>query len=171
MISNIFQHGIRFVFLLLLQGLILNNVDLFGYVNPNLYILFILLLPVEANAVLVLGLSLVYGMCIDMFSLTWGMHTSACLFIAFIRPYLFRIMSPRDGYVFGVTPDMSNMGIGWFLTYAFIMTFLHHLFLYYVEVFRFEEFFFTFGRAFLSSLFTIVLILFAQFLTYRQIRQ
>ena len=170
MISNVIQHGTRFVFLVLLQGLILNNVDLFGFINPNLYILFILLLPIETNAVAVLGLSLVFGLCVDMFSLTWGMHTSACVFIAFVRPYLFRILAPRDGYVFGASPNMSNMGISWFLVYAFIITFIHHMVLYYVEVFRFEELLFAFGRAFLSTIFTFILIILAQFLTFRPIR-
>ena len=38
---------IRFVFLVLLQVLILNNIQFSGYINPYFYIYFILLLPFD----------------------------------------------------------------------------------------------------------------------------
>lgn len=161
---------VRFIFLVLLQGLILNNVDLFGFVTPYLYVLVILLFPLEMNKSLVLVLSFLLGMGIDMFSHTWGMHTSAAVFAAFMRPLLLRVLAPRDGYPVGVTPDMSHMGINWFLVYAFILIFFHHLFLFFVEVFRFSEFFYTLGRSLASMIFTFLLVILAQFLTFRQKR-
>lgn len=161
---------VRFVFVIFLQGLILNNVELFGYVTPYVYPLFILLLPLETNPVLVLGFSFALGFFVDMFSLTWGMHTSSAVFLAFLRPYILRLLSPRDGYLFGVNPDLSNMGVSWFVSYASICLLSHHLFLFYVEVFQFEEFFFTFWRALLSSVFSLVLIILLQMISYRQVR-
>ncbi|MBD78799.1 MAG: rod shape-determining protein MreD [Crocinitomicaceae bacterium] len=162
--------GIRMVFFVLLQGLILNNVDLFGFVTPYLYVLVILLFPIEANPSLVLGLSFMLGMGVDMFSHTWGMHASASVFLAFARPYLLSLMAPRDGFPSGTPPDMSHMGINWFLVYALIMITCHHLFLFFVEVFRVSEFFYTLGRALASVAFTYLLVLIAQFLTFKQRR-
>ncbi|UTW64235.1 rod shape-determining protein MreD [bacterium SCSIO 12741] len=168
MISSVWSHAARFVFLVLLQGLILNNVSLFGFVSPYLYILFILLLPVDSSPSLVLILSLVLGLSVDMFSATWGMHMAACIFIAYLRPFVLQLLSPRDGYEFGATPDFNQMGINRFLTYAVLLTVMHHLALYLIEVFRFGEILFTIGRAMASATFTIVLILLAQVLTYRR---
>lgn len=164
------SHIIRFVFLVLLQGLVLNNIDLFGYSNPYVYILFLLLLPQDASPSAVLVISFFLGLCVDMFTLTWGMHTAASVFVAFIRPYLLRLLAPRDGFSAGTIPGLSQMGINWFLAYAFIITLLHHLFLSYVEVFRWAEFFTTFFRAFVSTIFTLVLLLLFEFLTYKPVR-
>jgi len=161
---------IRFVFLVLLQGLILNNVDLFGFVSPYLYVLVILLFPLEMNKTNVLLLSFLLGMGVDMFTHTWGMHTSASVFAAFIRPALLTVLAPRDGYPVGSPPDMSHMGINWFLAYSFILIFFHHIFLFFVEVFRFSEFFYTLGRSLASMVFTFLLVILAQFLTFRQKR-
>lgn len=160
----------QFVFFVLLQGLILNQVDLFGFINAYLYILVLILLPVEFNRNLGLIIGFFLGLSVDLFSSSWGMHTSACVTYAFLRPFLLRLLSPRDGYVAGVVPNMSYMGINWFLSYAAFSIIIHHLFLYYVEVFRFAEFFSTMGRALASSLFTFALVILVQFLTYRQIR-
>ena len=162
--------SIRFIFLVLLQGLVLNNIDLFGFMNPYLYVLVIILFPQEMNPSLVLFLSLLLGLSVDLFTLTWGMHTSACVFTAFLRPYLLRFMAPRDGYPVGVVPGLSQMGLNWFLTYAILLITIHHTFLYFVEVFRFNEILRTLGKALASSVFTFVLVLLSEFLTYRPTR-
>ena len=170
MISQIVQNIIRFLFLVLLQGLILNQVELFGFVTPYMYVLIILLLPLELNPVAALGVGFVVGMSVDLFSQSWGVHASATVFLTFVRHYLLRILAPRDGYVFGVTPNLSQMGISWFFTYTLIMTFVHHFFLFFIEAFRFEEFFFTLARIMLSTLFTFVLIILSQLITYTKKR-
>ena len=160
----------RFVFLVILQGLVLNNVDLFGFVSPYLYILVILLFPLGANKSMVLFLSFLLGMSVDMFSHTWGMHTSASVFAAFMRPGLLTVLAPRDGYPLGTRPDMSHMGINWFLAYSFLLIFFHHIFLFFVEAFRFSEFFYTLGRSIANMLFTFALVIVSQFLTFREKR-
>ncbi|MCB0481724.1 MAG: hypothetical protein KDC83_09845 [Flavobacteriales bacterium] len=170
MINQIFQNIVRFIFLVLLQGIILNQVELFGFASPYLYVLVILLLPIEVNPIGVLGIGFLLGLSVDLFSQSWGIHTSASVFLAFVRHYTLRILAPRDGYVFGVTPNLSQMGISWFVTYAFVLTFLHHFFLFFIEAFRFEEFLFTLVRIILSTVFTFVLIILSQLLTYSKKR-
>jgi hypothetical protein len=67
-------------------------------------------------------------------------------------------------------PTIPGMGITWFITYAGVLILVHHLWLFFVELFRFERFFGTFFRAVLSGAFTLVLVLLAQFLTSRPSR-
>jgi hypothetical protein len=38
------------------------------------------------------------GITVDMFVDTPGVHTSASVFMAFVRPFVLRILAPRDGY-------------------------------------------------------------------------
>ena len=163
MINGILGNSMRFIFLVLIQVLILNNIELSGYLNPFLYVLFILMLPFNTPKWLVLVLAFAIGISIDMFSDTGGLHAAASVFLAFLRPVMLKLISPRDGYDAGQQPTIQQFGLGWFLSYAGILVFLHHLFLFYMEAFHFAGFFSTLARAILSSLFTISLIFISQF--------
>ncbi|MBN4061948.1 MAG: rod shape-determining protein MreD [Flavobacteriales bacterium] len=168
MINIVVNNGIRLVFLVFLQVLVLNNIQLGGYVNPQLYVLFLLWLPFETPKSLTLLLALLLGFCIDIFTGTLGMHTAASVFMAYCRPYILNLISPRDGYELSMRPNVQSLGLIWFLSYASVLILLHHLFLFYVEAFRLSEFFHTLIRAIFSTTFTMLLVVLAQFLTYRQ---
>lgn len=167
MLIKIFNNFSRFFVLILVQVLILNNIELGGYINPYIYILFIILLPVEIPAWLLIVSSFLIGLGVDMFSNSMGLHAASSVFIAFCRPFLLKRMSPREGYESEVSFGVKKMGLQWFITYASIMVLLHHFLLFYLEIFRFEEFFSTLARMILSSLVTITLIMLSQFVFYR----
>ena len=166
MIEVVLRNAARFVILIFLQALVLNNIQLGGYINPYLYVLFILLLPVETPGWFLLVLAFFLGLWIDMFANTMGMHAAACVLMAFCRPYMLRIIAPREGYEQGDVPLLHNFGIRWFLTYAGVLVFLHHLLLFYIEVFRMSEFFSTLLRVMMSAVLTLVLIVVSQYLFY-----
>jgi rod shape-determining protein MreD len=163
MINSILRFGLIFILLLLLQVLLFNNIQFSGYVNPYVYILFILLLPVEIPSWLLLILSFATGLTIDFFSSTPGMHSSATLMAGFVRPYILRVIAPRDGYEGGSSPSMLAYGFRWFLSYSLLIVLIHHTTLFYLEVFRFSEFFRTMLRVLLSSIFTLAFILLIEF--------
>lgn len=167
MIRNIIKYGSSFILLVLFQGLILNNIELGGYVNPFLYVLFILALPFDTPDWLVLSLGFLIGIFIDSFMSTLGMHASATVFMAFMRVFVLRLFKPRDGFEFNATPNLQHMGLTWYLNYAAILIVLHHLFLFFVESFKFSQFFATFGRSILSSIFTLVLVFIVQLFNYK----
>jgi rod shape-determining protein MreD len=162
MTIDIFRNIFRFFLLIVLQILILNNIQFSGYINPYLYVLFILMLPFETPKALVLLLGFITGLTIDIFSDSLGMHAAATTFLAFCRPYILNIIKPRDGYEFTNQPTITDMGANWFLAYAGIMVLLHHLVYFYIEVFRFNELFAIFSRVILSSFFTLLLIVISQ---------
>ncbi|MBN1108600.1 MAG: rod shape-determining protein MreD [Bacteroidales bacterium] len=164
MINRVIRLGFIFILLILLQVLFFNNIQFSGYVNPYVYIMFILLLPVEMPAWLLLILSFFTGLVMDLFSGTPGMHASASLVAGFIRPYVLRITSPRDGYEPGANPSMLVYGLKWFLIYASLIIFVHHLVLFYLEVFRFADFFRTLLRVILSFLFSLSFIVLLEYI-------
>jgi rod shape-determining protein MreD len=163
MINSILRFGLIFILLILLQLLLFNNIQFSGYVNPYVYIMFILLLPIDVPSWLLLILSFVTGLIIDFFSGSPGMHTSATVLAGFVRPYVLRIVSPRDGYESGSDPSMLNYGFRWFFFYALLVVLVHHTALFYLEVFRFAEFFRTMLRVLLSSIFSLTFILLIEF--------
>ena len=166
MISSIIKYPFQVILLILIQVLILNNIQFSGFVNPYVYIIFILWLPIETPKSLLLLIAFIYGLCIDLFSGTMGMHASATVFLAFCRPFVLRLISPRDGYEASQAPGIQDFGFSWFMIYASALTLLHHFFLFFVEVFRFTDFFFTLGRLLVSAIFTLILIIIFQLFRY-----
>jgi rod shape-determining protein MreD len=126
--------------------------------------MFILLLPIEIPAWLLLIISFFTGLIIDLFAGTPGMHTSATVLAGFVRPFILRIISPRDGYEPGADPSILIYGFKWFLIYTSIIVIIHHTALFYLEVFRFTDFFRTLLRVLLSSLFSITFIVLLEYI-------
>ena len=167
MISSSLSIGIRFVVLIILQGLILNNVQVFGVASTYFYVIFLLYLPVEFNRIIGMLLAFALGISIDLFSSSWGLHVFACVFLAYLRPTLLRFLAPRDGYEFNAIPNWRTMGFLWFVTFSSIAIFIHHFTVHFVEAFRFSEFFNVLGRALASTIFTVVLLVIFQLFSYK----
>ncbi len=166
MIVTVLANFLRFLVLMLLQVLVLDHLDVAnGFMVPYLYVLFLLMLPIELPAWAQLTTGAATGLVMDYFSSTPGMHMSACVVMMYARLNLLRLLAPREGYEFGMRPTLPRMGIAWYLTYAGLLILVHHLWLFFVEVHRFDSFFGTFFRAVLSGVFTFALCLLAQFLT------
>jgi rod shape-determining protein MreD len=163
MINSILRFGLIFILLILSQVLLFSNIQFSGYINPYVYVMFILLLPIEIPSWLLLILSFAIGLIMDFFSGSPGMHSSASLLAGFVRPYVLRSVSPRDGYEPNSDPSMITYGFRWFLMYTLLIVLVHHTALFYLEVFRFTDFFRTMLRVLLSSFFTIVFIILIEF--------
>ncbi len=156
-----------FIVLVLAQVLILNQVHLGGYINPFIYILFVMLLPLHMPRYLLLISGFFLGLAVDIFSNSLGMHAAATVFIAFIRPFVIRSISNREedrqDY-----PGLKQNSFSWFLLYTIIMVFSHHLIFFYLEFFTFTHFLATFLRVVLSSVFSVFIIVLSQFLIFRK---
>jgi hypothetical protein len=152
----------------LFQVFILNKVQLNSYINPYVYPLFILLLPVDFSKSSLLLLAFMTGMSIDYFSGPIGIHSAATVFMAFCRPGVIRLIGLKEDLEPGTEPNAKNFGFTWFFTYISMMIFLHHAFLFFLEIFRFNEMGTTLLRILLSTLASILLIIIIQFLIIRK---
>jgi rod shape-determining protein MreD len=139
-----------------------------GYLNPYFYILFIILMPFETPRWLLLLVGFLLGLSIDLFSNTLGMHTAATVFIAFLRPWILGILAPRDGYETDSFPRVFYYGLSWFAAYTAIIIFLHHLVLFYIEVFQFQDFLSTLLRVILSTILSTSTIILSQYFIFRK---
>ncbi len=159
----IVKNIIRFILLVLVQVAILNNIQVSGYINPYVYVLFILALPFEIPKWLLLSVSFLLGLTIDIFSGTPGVNASASVFMGYLRPYILNLLSPRDGYEIGTFPNVSYFGFSWFFKYAVVLVFAHHVFLFFIEVFSFANFGATLLRIFVSTILSLILIFITEF--------
>lgn len=162
--ANIF----RFILLIALQLLIFDNIELGGYLNPYIYILFIILLPFEIPGWLLLILGFALGLFMDIFSETLGMHTTATVFAAYVRPMALAMFAPREGYDTGTKPRVHFYGLTWFIQYSLLVIFAHHTVLFLTELFRIQDLFQVLLRIILSTLFSCLFICLSQFFVFRR---
>jgi rod shape-determining protein MreD len=171
MLNEVIRNIIRFFLLVIVQVWIINNIELGRFINPFIYVLFIIVLPFETPKWLLLVSAFLLGLTVDMFQNPAGLHAVATVFMAYVRPGILKLFSPREGYEFGTQPTVQYLGIPWFLSYAGILIFLHHLVLFFTEKFSFSEFFPTLLRVIISSIFTLILVLVTQYLFNRKKEQ
>ncbi|MFW5793262.1 MAG: rod shape-determining protein MreD [Bacteroidota bacterium] len=137
----------------------MNQINFSGYITPYAYVLFILLLPFDVPKTALLISAFVLGLSIDMFMDSLGMHAAACVFMAFFRPAVINLISLKKDFEEGSIPTIKNNGLRWMAAYTLILVFIHHGFLFFVEVFSLAEFWQTIGRTLLSSATTFVIII------------
>lgn len=152
------QLTVQFIVLMLLQVLVLNHINFLDSINPYLYILFVLLYPVKNNRMGFIFLSFLLGLSIDVFSDSGGIHAAATLTIAYIRPVVLKLF-------FGVAYahqaiKFQQTGQGNRLMYIVVLTIIHHLILFSLEVFNGSEIILILKKTLSSGIFTILLCFF-----------
>ncbi len=158
MIKQLPRYLLLFVVLITLQVLVFNNINLSGYINPYIYVLFILLLPFSIPNWVLLIIGFFTGFTVDYYMNTLGLHTSASVLLAFVRPTVLSWMSYRDDLDRFDSPGIGSSGLEWFLRYAVISVLIHHTALFILETFSFYHFHITLLRIILSTLFTTLFI-------------
>jgi rod shape-determining protein MreD len=167
---NLLYHSILFIILILAQEFVFNNIQFSGFVNPYVYVLFILILPHDISNWLLILLAFTLGFFVDLFSETLGLHSAATIFLAYLRPRVLKIISPRDGYEPGFCPSLSEFGFEWFARYTAMLIIPHHAVLFFLESFTFVNFFPTLLRIILSIIFTFIIIMLIQLFSWRRMR-
>lgn len=153
----------RFVGLVLLQVLVLNHINFLGYINPYLYIIFILALPVDMAHWKVIFMGFLLGLSIDFFGDTGGVHAAACLAIAYVRPKLLRAS-------YGLSYDHRTIkfyeaSFKERLVYISLIVVCHHLVLFTLTFFNLSHIILILKNTLFSSIFTIILMLITVSLT------
>ena len=147
--------ALQFIGLVLVQVLVLNNINFAGYINPYLYVLFILLFPIKNNRLLFLLISFFLGLCVDIFSDSGGINAAASVTIAFVRPvflkFSFGMMYEYQTLKFQNTEIVNRM-----IYFAMLIT-LHHLVMFSLEVFNTTEILLILKKTLFSSTFTLIL--------------
>ncbi len=166
--NNYGKDIVRFFVLIALQVLLLDHINLGGYINPSLYVFFILLLPFEIPGWLLLILAFLIGLGVDVFSNSTGLHTAASVFMAYIRPWVIRKTGAPADYEGNLKPGIADMGFRWFLIYAAILIFAHQFAVALLDTFRFAEAGLISIRLALSTAFTLVLVIISEYLFMRR---
>lgn len=158
-------HIILFFVYVLVQVMLLKNLVLFDSAFCFLYVAFILLLPFELSAMMTIVIGFFTGFAIDIFYDSMGLHAFATVLMSYLRNYWLSVITPQGGYDAGNSPTIAANGVQWFLVYAIPLVFIHHFILFFLEASGFEMFWYTMLKIISSMFFTMVVIVFLQYLS------
>ena len=145
-----------FIILVFLQVLLFNNMYLFGFINPMIYLLFFVIYRFDGDQTLFIFTSFLLGFCIDFLSQSGGAHSIAALTIAYVRPQIIR-------YAFGVTSEIptgfqnDTRRINKYL-FLSILIGLHHILYYIIVYFHWDAIYLIFKYGLFNSVFSLLLI-------------
>jgi len=146
----------RFLILVLIQVLILNNIHFLDYINPNLYILFIFLYPLEKERANFLWVSFLLGLSIDIFSNSGGINAAAAVCIAYFRLPIFKLVLNKPELDFKLF-RLNNESFLRILVLVSILTSIHHFIIFGMEYFSLKSLKLIIYKSVSTSIFTIIL--------------
>jgi len=164
----ILKHSIRFLLFFLVQVLILNQIEPGMGIQIMIYPLFVLLLPVEMSVISLMLISFGLGIAIDSMSNSFGLHASSLLAVAYLRPVIFKLFAPRDGYDILLETNIFNMGTTWFLKTFGILLIIHHFWFFMLEMFKLNEILYVLQKTGLSVVVSILICILLQYLFLRK---
>ncbi|RXP52962.1 rod shape-determining protein MreD [Lutibacter sp. HS1-25] len=148
----------RFIGLVLLQVVVFNHINLFGFINPLIYIAWIFLYPFRKNISLFLIVSFALGLCVDFFSDSGGINAAATLLIAYIRYPILKIVLKRSDIDF-LLFNIRTVPFGKAIAFISVLTIIHHFTIFSFAYFSFNNFLSIVSNTLLTSFFTVLIII------------
>ena len=140
--SSFIKHIFRIAVFILIQVYVLNKIPhLHRFIIPYLYYLPLLWLPFSISRMGLLVAGFLTGLTLDYFMMTPGLHAAACVLIAYVRPFIINILTPKGSPEFNYR-EPSPKAIQWtpYAIYVFVLTLLHHGYMVFLEWLNFGSF-------------------------------
>jgi hypothetical protein len=149
---------------------VLDKIRLHQMVTPYVYFMFILWLPFKTNRTWLMLIAFLLGFTLDSFRHHPGFHAAACVFIAYMRPFLINILIPQEGAEANYEePSFKSMGgMLPYLIYAGVLSFLHNSWLFFLEAWQFGDIWYFLVKTLLSTVISLLLVLITELLFTRK---
>jgi rod shape-determining protein MreD len=168
--SKLLKNIIRFVLFIFVQVFVLFQVNpLHQFIVPYLYFLYILWLPFNTPRIPLTFIGFIFGLSLDYFTKTPGLHAAPCALIAYLRPFLVNILIRQEGAEQNyASPSVTSMGFVPYTTYVFILTLIHNGYLVFLEWIQFGSFIYFIGKVLASTGVSLLLIFVTEILFFRK---
>jgi hypothetical protein len=141
-VSDFLRNILRLAIFILVQVYILNKIPhLHRFITPYIYFLFILWLPFSISRLGLLIVGFCTGLILDFFMMQPGLHAAACVLIAYVRPFVIGVLTPKDSSEFNYR-EPSPKAMQWtpYAVYVFVLTLLHHGYMVFLQWLSFGTF-------------------------------
>lgn len=156
--NDVLSNILRFIIMVMVQVLLVNNLQVFSMCYPMIYIYFLLILPPSLPRVAELLIAFACGLVMDIFCDSLGLHTAVCTLIGFVRPQIITAMV-TDYERVNLSIGIQSLGMATFVKYVTLITILHHVTFFMLESFSLAHWHWLLLRILVSSIVTIAFIL------------
>lgn len=155
---------------ILIQVFVLFQIHpLHQFIVPYLYFLYILWLPFNMPRLWLTFTGFIFGLTLDYFTKTPGLHAAPCTLIAYLRPFLVNILIRQEGSEQNYrSPSITSMGFAPYATYVLILSFVHNGFLVFLEWLQFGSILFFLGKVLATTGISFLLIMLTELLFFRK---
>ena len=155
--NRYFINALRFALLVLVQVLVFNRLNFFGFINPMVYILFLYWYPIKENRAVFISIGFLLGLVIDIFSDTLALHAASTVTIAYLRPTIMR-------FVFGINYEfqsfkLSNTTRVQQITFLALLIVAHHVIFFTLEIFSLANLLVILKKVIFTGIGTLILCL------------
>jgi len=158
--TSLLKYITLFFVFIIVQVFILNRVPpLHQFIVPYLYFVFILWLPFSINRVLLLIIAFIFGLTLDYFTGTLGLHAAPCVLIAYLRPFILNLIITQESNEHSYDePSSKSLRFAPYAIYIAFLTFIHHFYLVLIEWLQFGDFLYLLGKVMATTAMSLLLI-------------
>jgi hypothetical protein len=135
---------------------------LFGLAFCFCYIGTVVFLPLKINPAWPMLAGFAFGLVLDFFQDTPGLHAAAGVLTGYLRMFSLNLNTPPGGYEDYMEPTVNSMGLPWYLAYLLPLLFVHHLFLFLIEYAGIGQFLMAIIKTGFSMIFTLIVLFLVQ---------
>ncbi len=167
--NNPIRLGLSFVLFLLAQVLVFNYLVLFQVAVPYIFLLFLLMLPLQLDQAAVYILAFGMGLMVDMMSdpSAIGLHTFSALFVMIFRRGWASVVGATNTRGLAEI-DLQQQSALFYALYLLPLIFLHQLAYFLLEDFTFQRFFYNLWKAILGTVYTFIISYLITFIFYKR---
>ena len=145
------------LFLIFLQVLIFDRINLFGFMNPSIYIIVLIIHRYDLDQFNYIVIGFLLGFIMDILSQSAGSHSLSCVTISFLRP-LINKFSLGPNYEDFSSPFSDGILISNKVLYCFLITIIHQIILNAYSYFNWTHTFVILKLTIANSIFTFIVI-------------
>ena len=145
------------LFLIFLQVLIFDRINLFGFMNPSIYIIVLIIHRYDLDQFNYIVVGFLLGFIMDILSQSAGSHSLSCVTISFLRP-LINKFSLGPNYEDFSSPFSDGILISNKVLYCFLITIIHQIILNAYSYFNWTHTFVILKLTIANSIFTFIVI-------------
>ncbi len=144
-------------FLIFLQLLIFDRVNLFGFVNPSIYIIILIIYRYDLDQFNFIVIGFLLGFIMDLLNQSAGSHSLSCVTVSFLRPLITKF-SLGSNYEEFSTPFSDGVLISNRILYYLLIIISHQIILNAFSYFNWTHTFVILKLTIANSIFTFILI-------------
>ena len=144
--------------LIILQILIFDRINLFGFINPSVYLLVLIVHRFDLDQFNFILISFLLGSIMDVLNQSAGSHSFACITISFLRPLVTKF-SIGPNYKDFSNPFSSGVLVSNRILYCLIIIILHQLIFNCFSYFNWIHIFTILKLTVANSIFTFIVII------------